>query len=116
VELANTVPGRGNIGRALKFPRQGQFNVVKYCRDLANAIIRSGKGQIFTYTHAQGFHGGKNAKIVTSDGFTVQCENIVVATNVPVNDRLTMITKMEPRRTYAIAARVRKESVPLALF
>ncbi len=116
MELANTVPGRGNIGRVLKFPRQGQFNVVKYCRGLANEIIRSGKGQIFTYTHAQGFHGGKNAKIVTSDGFTVQCENIVVATNVPVNDRLTMITKMEPHRTYAIAARVRKGSVPLALF
>jgi glycine/D-amino acid oxidase-like deaminating enzyme/nitrite reductase/ring-hydroxylating ferredoxin subunit len=101
--------------RALKCPRQGQFHPVKYCNGLARAIVRGG-GKIYTHTHASDIEGGDNARIVTSDGFTVSCKNIAVCTNVPVNDRVTMYTKMEPYRTYAISAKVKKGLLPYALW
>jgi len=116
VEMVSSVPGRENMGRALKFPRQGQFDAVKYCKGLMSVIVGSGKAQIYTNTHAQEFKGGDKAHITSKDGHKVFCNDIVVATCSPVNDHLVLVAKMEPYRTYAISARVKKGSVPQALY
>jgi glycine/D-amino acid oxidase-like deaminating enzyme/nitrite reductase/ring-hydroxylating ferredoxin subunit len=100
-------------GRCLLFPNQAQFHPLKYLAGLAGAITRDG-GRIFTGTHAEEFRGGKVAH-VTAGGHVVSADAIVVATNTPVNDRVTIHTKLGAYMTYAIGARVPSGDVVRAL-
>jgi glycine/D-amino acid oxidase-like deaminating enzyme/nitrite reductase/ring-hydroxylating ferredoxin subunit len=102
-------------GRALRFPNQGMFHPLKYFRRLAEAIQQAG-GQIFNHTHATQITGGKPARVETNRGATITCDAVVVATNSPVNDLVAIHTKQAPYRTYVIACRVPKGSVPAALY
>src|SRR5204863_5000243 len=88
-----------DTGPALKFPRQGQFHPTRYLAALARAVVRDG-GQIFTRTHVTKAQGGKQARIETADGFAITAGAIVVATNTPINDRVTIHTKQATYRTY----------------
>jgi Rieske Fe-S protein len=44
--------------------------------------------------------------VATERGFQVVCGSVVVAANVPFNDRVTMHTKMAPYRTYVVGIRL----------
>ncbi|HEV2800702.1 MAG TPA: FAD-dependent oxidoreductase [Pyrinomonadaceae bacterium] len=103
-----------DTGAALRFPRQGQFHVLKYLRGLLDAIRRGG-GEIYTGTHAEKIEGGSPARVETSGGATVSASAVVVATNSPVNDLVTIHTKQAPYRTYVVGGRVPRGSVPQIL-
>lgn len=117
VELIDCVPlDSFKTGPALRFPRQGQFHILKYVKGLARAIERDG-GRIYGQTHAAAIEGinDHHARVKTSNGATVNARAVVVATNSPVNDRLVIHTKQAPYRTYVIGARVRQGSIPEVL-
>ena len=114
LEIVPRMPDSFETGRALRYPRQGQFHPVKYLAALAKAIVRDG-GKIFTHTHAKVINGGKSAQVETGDGFVVACDAIVVATNTPVNDRLTLHTKQAAYRSFVIGAAVPPGTVPKIL-
>jgi glycine/D-amino acid oxidase-like deaminating enzyme/nitrite reductase/ring-hydroxylating ferredoxin subunit len=103
-----------DTGPCLRFPRQAQFDPLKYLAAVAGAVQRAG-GRIFTGTHAETIQGGKPARIKTSSGQIVTAEAVVVATNSPVNDLLAMHTKQAAYMTYAIGAIVPRGSVATAL-
>ena len=95
-----------DTGRCLRFPRQAQFHPMRYLAGLADAITRNG-GRIFTRTHATEITGGKQAssgRVNTQNHHVVTAEDIVVATNTPVQDVLTLHTIQYPYRTYVIGA------------
>ena len=116
VELLDRCPLLTNILRpCLRFPRQAQFHVLQYLSGLAQAFIKRG-GHIYTQTHAVEVRGGHHPSVRTVAGLKVDAHCIVVATNSPINDLLTMHTKQAPYRTYVIGTRVPKESVPQALY
>jgi hypothetical protein len=48
---------------------------------------------ISTGTHVEKIEGGSAGRVGTSDGHTVTCQGIVVATNSPVNDQFAIQTK-----------------------
>jgi glycine/D-amino acid oxidase-like deaminating enzyme/nitrite reductase/ring-hydroxylating ferredoxin subunit len=98
------------FGPALRFPRQGQFHAVRYVNGLAAAVKRLG-GHIYGDTHVTDVEGGSRPRVTTASGAQVRAGSVVVATNTPVNDRVTMHTKQAPYRTYVIAARVPAGSV-----
>jgi len=100
-----------DTGPALLFPNQGQLEILLYLHGLAGAIEKNG-GSIFTGTHAAKVHGGKDAYVETDDGNKVRASSIVVATNSPVNDRVTMHTKQAAYRTYVLGFSIPKGSVP----
>lgn len=104
-----------DTGPALKFPRQAQFHPLKYLNGLARAIIRDG-GQIYCGTHADKIEDGEPAKITTSSGNVILADDIVVATNTPVNDWVIIHTKQAPYRSFVIGARVPKGSIPRGLY
>jgi glycine/D-amino acid oxidase-like deaminating enzyme/nitrite reductase/ring-hydroxylating ferredoxin subunit len=104
-----------DTGRCLKFPRQGQFHPMKYLSGLARAILREG-GVIHCDTHAQQICDGEEPYVITSNGHRIDCQDIVVATNTPVNDRVAIHTKQAPYITYVIAVRVPRGTVDTALF
>jgi glycine/D-amino acid oxidase-like deaminating enzyme/nitrite reductase/ring-hydroxylating ferredoxin subunit len=117
LEIVERAPGLSfDTGRALRFPRQAQFHVLKYIDGLARAIKRDG-GRVFTETHAAKIEGvdDENARVETSDGKVVTARAVVVATNTPVNDLFEIHTKQAAYRTYVIGARVPKGSVPKIL-
>lgn len=115
-ELLDRIPGATfDSGPCLRFPRQGRFHPLKYLAGLAAAIERAG-GRIFTGSHVVEFRGGSEAMVRTREGFSVRAAAIVVATNIPANDRFVVHTKQAPYQTYAIGAAVRSGVVLDALY
>ena len=102
-----------DTGPALRFPRQGQFHVLKYLNGVADAAKQRG-ARIYNGTHVDRIAGGKNARVETSRG-TVTADAIVVATNSPVNDLVAIHTKQAAYRTFVVGARVRHGTVPQIL-
>ncbi len=103
-----------DTGPALRFPRQGQFHILKYINGLAAAVKRNG-GRIFTQTHAEKIEGGADAHVKTRGGAIISASAVVVATNTPVNDLVAIHTKQAAYRTYVIGARIPRNSVPTIL-
>jgi glycine/D-amino acid oxidase-like deaminating enzyme/nitrite reductase/ring-hydroxylating ferredoxin subunit len=101
--------------RAIRFPRQAQFHVLKYVRGLADAIARGG-GRIYTGTKVEEAFGGENARVTTTNRFTVTAKAVVVASNSPINDRYVIHTKQSPYTSYVIGLQVRRGDVTRALF
>jgi glycine/D-amino acid oxidase-like deaminating enzyme/nitrite reductase/ring-hydroxylating ferredoxin subunit len=117
VEWADRAPVPGmDTGMALRFPNQGRFHPTKYLRGLAQAILARG-GRIYANT----VHVGDTEKedgsveIETESGHVIRASAAVFATNSPTNDKVAIHPKQTPDRTYVIAGRVPKGSVPDAL-
>lgn len=100
---------------ALQFPNQARFHILKYLSGLTNVLLNKDVS-IYTHTKALDFKTGAINTVVTENGFTVSANHLVVATNTPVNDFVTIHTKNYPYRTYAIALEVPAGSVPDALY
>ncbi|MFN2356026.1 MAG: NAD(P)/FAD-dependent oxidoreductase, partial [Desulfopila sp.] len=116
VEQVERAPIEGfDTGICLRFPRQAQFHPLKYLAGLKRAIERDG-GRIFTGTHAAKIKGGANAQVETSSGYRVTADAIVIATNTPVNNIVTIHTKQASYTTYVIGARIPRASVTRALY
>jgi glycine/D-amino acid oxidase-like deaminating enzyme/nitrite reductase/ring-hydroxylating ferredoxin subunit len=107
------IPGMKHIeGGCIEFKNQGQFHPLLYLRGLAEAATNYGAA-FFTETHAKEI----NSKgIVTGDGFKVEASHVVVTTNTPVNNIVTMHLKQYPYRTYVIGAIVKKGDVAESLW
>ncbi|HLP41495.1 MAG TPA: FAD-dependent oxidoreductase [Fibrobacteria bacterium] len=103
-----------HAGPALRFPDQAQFHPLRYLTGLAEAAMRHGAA-LYTGGHASEILGGRDAGVTLHSGKHIRAGAVVVATNVPVNDRLALHTKLEPHRTYVIAAKIPSGSVARAL-
>jgi glycine/D-amino acid oxidase-like deaminating enzyme/nitrite reductase/ring-hydroxylating ferredoxin subunit len=99
-----------DTGPALRFPRQGQFDVLRYLNAVAEAASRGG-ARIYNGTHVDRISGGTDARVETSAG-VVTADAIVVATNSPVNDLVAIHTKQAAYRTFVVGGRIKRESVP----
>jgi len=102
-------------GPCLRFPQQAQFHPLRYLNGLANAIVGRG-GRIYTETKAVEAEGGERACVKTAEGHEISAAAIVIATNSPFNDLVTIHTKQAPYHTYAIGARVTPGTITHALY
>ena len=112
-EMIDSIPGiKTEEGvRCLKFSDQAQFHILLYLKGLAEAFVQLG-GKIYTQTKAENI----TKEGATANGYSVKANHIVVATNTPVNDWVTMHTKQWPYRTYVVGAKVPKGKLPYALW
>jgi glycine/D-amino acid oxidase-like deaminating enzyme/nitrite reductase/ring-hydroxylating ferredoxin subunit len=115
VEKLSRAPLGGDAAPCLRFPHQGRVHPTKYLAGLARAIEAQG-GRLFADTRVVSVTGGASPILDTEKGQHVTAAAIVVATNTPVNDRVTTHTKQAPYRSFAIAMRVPKGSVADALY
>jgi glycine/D-amino acid oxidase-like deaminating enzyme/nitrite reductase/ring-hydroxylating ferredoxin subunit len=115
VEWVDRAPMDFDTGPCLRFPRQGQFHVLKYIAGLIPSILRRG-GRIFCNTHVINVKDTSPCIVEVTSGERIECDTVVIATGTPVNDRVTMHTKQAAYRTYVIGARVPKNSVRRALY
>ncbi len=116
VELIDA-PALGTLGgrKCLRFPRQAQFNPLRYLAGLRDLIVQQ-EGRLFAQTRAVDMNEGAEISITTDTGRCIRAGAVVVATNSPFNNRFALHTKMAPYRTYAVAARIPAGSVPAALY
>ena len=103
-------------GPCLRFRDQAQFHPLRFLAGVAEAFVRAG-GKIFGGTHVESVEGKpKRPRVKTADGHTVTADAVVVCTNSPISDYVVTHLKMAPYRTFVIAGRIPRDSVPLALY
>ena len=109
------IPDAGS-GRSLVFPNQARFHPRKYLAGLARAIAKAG-GQLFANTPVVNVEEDREGVVITTAGGTVvRARAVVLATNSPIVNKLTVHAKQAPYRTYVIAGRVRRGAVADALY
>jgi glycine/D-amino acid oxidase-like deaminating enzyme/nitrite reductase/ring-hydroxylating ferredoxin subunit len=114
-ELLPRVPGLPfDTGPCVRYPRQAQFHPLKYLAGLASAFVRRG-GVIHCGTRAMGIDDDGDTQAVRTASGTIRAQSVVVATNTPFHHRVVMHTKQAGYRTYVVALRVPKGSVPRIL-
>lgn len=101
-----------SAGRALKFPRQGQFHVLKYLAGLARAIEKNG-GTLYSNTRAVEWTGEGSPSVKTADCYMIRANSIVLASNYPIMSK--MFAKLPAYRTYAVGARAATDAVEKCL-
>jgi len=106
-----------DISPCICFPSQAQFQPMQYLIGMVNAMSSKGV-QILTETHAQEINMVNNEGIIRTDnGYKVTAQNIVLATNAPIVDKVSKIYDNQVAyRTYVIAAKIQKNGIPLALY
>jgi len=107
------VPGI-RAGTTVVFPRQGQFQPLRYIEQLADRLVQRGV-RIHCGTKVLKLRGGPNSYVETASGKQVKAPHIVEATNVPISNMISVIDKMIPQRSYAIAVAIPKSSAPRSL-
>jgi glycine/D-amino acid oxidase-like deaminating enzyme len=98
-------------GPFLRFPRQAQFHPLHYLSGLARAVERR-RGALYCGTRALDVEEREDHVIVTTATNRVTADAVVVATNTPFNDRISIHVKQNAYQTYVIAALVKKGSMP----
>lgn len=113
VEFVERAPIKDfDTGKCLKFPRQAQFHVLKYLSGLAKAVEENG-GRLFSNTRAVEWKSEDAPAVKTASGQTIKAKSIVLATNYPIMSK--MFAKLPAYRTYAVGARVPKNSIEKCL-
>jgi glycine/D-amino acid oxidase-like deaminating enzyme/nitrite reductase/ring-hydroxylating ferredoxin subunit len=109
------LPGRKS-GRCLRFPDQGRFHPLKYLDGLIRCILRDG-GRLHGETTVNDVAAQEDGSVLvkTDGGASVRARACAVTTNSPINE-VEVHLKQVPYRTYAIAGRVPRGSVPDALY
>ena len=104
---------------AVMFDDQARFHPRKYLAGLARAIVEHG-GRIYERSEAAEF--SDEPRYVTSNGYRVRCQHIVLGTHSPVTGVANALsatlfqTKLSWYTTYVVAGRVARGTVPDALF
>ena len=100
------------------FHDQAQFQPMLYLKEIAGKIIQHDEAKIYTETHAQEIQSDNSkSAIMTDGGHSVSAQNIVLATNAPIIDKVSKIyDKQVAYRTYVIAIEIQKNSIPSALY
>ncbi len=100
---------------SIRFPRQGQFDPIKYLAAVVRAF-QAGGGRVFTHTKVMDVTDENNGvKVVAEDGRELMAGAVVLATNSPIAAP-GVHPKQAPYRTYAIAVDVPGGEIPTALF
>ncbi len=89
---------------AIRVEDQAQFHPRMFCLGLAAGIVASG-GAVYERTRALDLDG----RTVVTDRSRVTADAVVVTTHIPVLDAGGYFARMEPKRSYAVAARAAGE-------
>jgi glycine/D-amino acid oxidase-like deaminating enzyme/nitrite reductase/ring-hydroxylating ferredoxin subunit len=104
VEWATDVDLPFPIAGAARLDDQLEFHPVRYVRGLA-AAVDGGGCVVFEGTPALSVHDGSPCRVRTPGG-TISADRVVIATHYPLLDRGLFFARLEPKRSYCIAARV----------
>jgi glycine/D-amino acid oxidase-like deaminating enzyme/nitrite reductase/ring-hydroxylating ferredoxin subunit len=103
------------LGPCLRFPRQGQFHILKYLRGLAQAAVR--RGAVLCENAAVVDIGGEGPyRVETADSGSLRANHVVHATNAPLGAPEEITLKEFAYRTYVVALPVPPGRGPVGLY
>jgi glycine/D-amino acid oxidase-like deaminating enzyme/nitrite reductase/ring-hydroxylating ferredoxin subunit len=105
VEMTDSVDLPFAVAGAVRLDDQLEFHPVRYVRGLADAVDGDGS-LVFEESRVLHVEDGSPCRVRTAHG-TVTGERVVIATHYPLLDRGLFFARLEPTRSYSIAARVR---------
>lgn len=111
VSLHDRAPLPFETRGALRFANQAVFHPLKWLRGLASEIGRSG-GRIFERSRVESLHDGAPCVVRTARG-SVRALDVVIATDSPVHNLVTLHAKLSPYRTYLVTLPVDEPLVGL---
>ena len=109
VEWVDDVPLPFETKGGVRWDGQAQVHATAYLAGLAREAASRGV-EIFEGTPVTGVHEGEPCR-VEANGWTVTARHVLVAANVPVNNRVLLVTKIPAYRSYAIAAEIEPGSI-----
>jgi len=108
-------PKGADLGLCLQFQEQGEFHPLKYLMSLAKIFEKKG-GKIYENSFASEIkETSEGVTVHLEGGHTIKAESVVVATNVPFNDKYAFHMKQAAFRTYVIAVKIGKGEVESSL-
>jgi glycine/D-amino acid oxidase-like deaminating enzyme/nitrite reductase/ring-hydroxylating ferredoxin subunit len=90
------------IAGAVRLDGQARFDPVVFLRALADELDRKDQ-TVFERSRVVGVDEGS---VTTADGATVSCDHVVLATHLPIHDRVGLFARMEPMASFATTARL----------
>lgn len=106
-EYVENLPLPFEIKAAERFDNQAQFHPRKYILALAKEIPANGS-HIFEQTRAVDFHEGNPCTVITSKGYRVVAEKIIIASNFPAyGSNGYYFARMYPERSYALGITIK---------
>jgi glycine/D-amino acid oxidase-like deaminating enzyme/nitrite reductase/ring-hydroxylating ferredoxin subunit len=101
------------VAGAVRLDDQLAIHPVKYVRGLAEVVDGDGS-RIYEGSRVLDIKDGTPARVHTDVG-TVVAEHVVLATHYPILDRGLYFARLEPVRSYCVAARLRSGAPPTGL-
>ncbi|MBX0294963.1 FAD-dependent oxidoreductase [Haloarcula nitratireducens] len=98
-----------DVEAAVRFDEQARFDPRKYLLALARDIPGDGS-YVFEDTKALDVDDGDPCRVQTEYG-DLTADDVVMATNFPFVDRALYFSRLYPKRSYVVAARVRDDPV-----
>ncbi len=102
------------IAGAIKFDNQAQFHSRKYLLHLAKGITGNGS-YVFENTRVQKVEEDNPCQVITDKG-TVQAQDVIITTNLPILDQGLFFAKTYPKRSYIIGARIEASKAPKGMY
>ncbi len=99
-------------GPAVRVDGQAQFHPVRYLRAIAEAVTRAG-GQIREHSRVVDIDG---CRVTLADATVIEADSVVIATQYPVVARLSLLTRLVPKRELVLAAPIADELDPGGMF
>jgi glycine/D-amino acid oxidase-like deaminating enzyme/nitrite reductase/ring-hydroxylating ferredoxin subunit len=115
VEAVQNGPLSFDAGTVLRFKHQAQIDPLAYARGLAHAVQGHG-GRFVLDARVTKIDDASPVAVRLADGRSFYAGHVVIATNTPIIDIVTMHTKQAAYRTYAMAFAIEKGSIVRALY
>lgn len=102
------------IAGAIKMDHQAQFHPRKYLQHLAKGIAGEGS-YIFERTRVLNVEEDNPCRIIT-DNLTIQAQDVIITTNIPILDEGLFFAKTYPKRSYIIGTHIDQDKAPQGMF
>lgn len=99
----------------LRFADQARFHPLRYLAGLCERLTALG-GRVFTGARVERVLGGSPCQVILGTGAAVTAGRVVVATNTPINDVVSLHTKQAAYTTYALSVHSGSAAVEDALY
>ena len=97
-----------DVSGAVRFDDQAAFHPRKYLLALARGVA-DGDGHVFEGTTVTGIEDGDPCHVTTDRG-ELKADAVAVATHFPVEDDALYFSRLSPKRSYVVAARLAGEA------
>lgn len=113
--LEDAAPVPYPTARGVRYFRQGQFHPIEFSHALVADLQRRGC-RLYGGSKVEAVDDGEPCRVHLDGGMVIETGDVIVATNVPVIDRVLMQTRLYAYRTYAIAVDAREDDPEALLF